>query len=75
MVKENIRIYLKNLYRKKGMIQMDDKIKTITVFCTFEKVVEIDDNMTEEEIQELASDILASDEMLENIIDSGFSYQ
>lgn len=57
------------------MIQMNDKIKTITVFCTFEKVVEIDEDMTEEEIEELAHDILASDEMLENIIDSGFSYQ
>ena len=54
---------------------MNDKIKTITVFCTFEKVVEIDEDMTEEEIEELAHDILASDEMLENIIDSGFSCQ
>ena len=52
---------------------MNDKTKTITVFCTFQKVVELDADMTSEEIEELASDILASDEMLEDVVDSGFS--
>ena len=31
--------------------------------------------MTAEEIEEVANDVLASDEMLENIVDSGFSHQ
>ena len=58
------------------MIKMDDnKISSITVYCTFEKVLEIDENMTMEEIEKFAYDFIASDEMLENIIDSGFSYQ
>lgn len=51
---------------------MNDKTKTMTVFCTFEKVFEIDEDMTEEEIEELAYDILASDEMLQDIVDFGF---
>lgn len=53
------------------MIQMNDK-STITVFCTFEKVVEIDADMTAEEIEEVAYDVLASDEMLQDIVDFGF---
>lgn len=47
--------------------------RTITVFCTFEKVVEIDANMTEEEIEKVADDVLASDEMLQDITDFGFN--
>ena len=51
---------------------MDDKIKSITVYCTFEQVLEIDDEMTMEEIEKFANDFIASDEMLENVVNSGF---
>lgn len=51
---------------------MNDKIKSITVYCTFEQVLEIDDDMTMEEIEKFANDFIASDEMLENVANSGF---
>lgn len=51
---------------------MDDKTKSITVYCTFEQVLEIDDDMTMEEIEKFANDFIASDEMLENVLISGF---
>ena len=54
------------------MVKMNDKTKTITVFCTFETVVEIDEDMSAEEIEEVANDVLTSDEMLQGIVDSGF---
>lgn len=54
------------------MIKMNDKIKSITVYCTFEQVLEIDDDMTMEEIEKFANDFIASDEMLEDVVNSGF---
>lgn len=52
---------------------MTTRTTQVTVMCQFEQVIDIpEDIQTDEEaIQELIEDVIASDEMLLNCVDSG----